>query len=198
MKSPAMVRTKPPGIYRRGSRYVVVWRHRGRQHKSYHHTYAEAREAKARRQSGATRPRSRAGFDEYFETWIEHYAGRTARGLAPRSRELYRRSITDHALARWATWRLADIEPRDVRDLYREVRDQGASTSAMRQLRSSLSALFATALEDGLSQINPVRGVRIPASVGAEESESERAKALKRSELEALMKEIPSEWRLFF
>ncbi len=197
-KSPSMVRTKTPGIYRRGNRYVVVWRHRGRQHKSYHHTFAEAREAKAKRQSGSTRPRSRVGFEEYFETWIEQYSGRTARGLASRSRELYRRSISDHALNRWATWRLADIEPRDVRDLYRDARDGGASTSAMRQLRSSLSALFATALEDGLIQINPVRGVRIPAAADSEEPEAEQAKALKRSELDALIKEIPSEWRLFF
>ena len=38
-----LVKTKTPGIYKRGDRYVVVWRHRGKQHKSFHRTYAEAR-----------------------------------------------------------------------------------------------------------------------------------------------------------
>ena len=28
---PKMERTRHPGIYKRGGRYVVVWRHRGRQ-----------------------------------------------------------------------------------------------------------------------------------------------------------------------
>jgi integrase len=43
-----LARTKTPGIYKRGSRYVVVWRHRGKQHKSFHRTYEEAREAKGK------------------------------------------------------------------------------------------------------------------------------------------------------
>ena len=33
--APVMERTRHPGIYKRGSRYVVVWRHRGRQHKTW-------------------------------------------------------------------------------------------------------------------------------------------------------------------
>jgi hypothetical protein len=51
-----LVKTSTPGIYRRGGRYVVVWRHRGKQHKSFHRTYEEAREAKGRRQAGDRRP----------------------------------------------------------------------------------------------------------------------------------------------
>ena len=34
----------------------------------------------------------------------------------------------------------------------------------MRGLRAALSAMFATALEDGLISVNPIRGVRIPPS----------------------------------
>jgi hypothetical protein len=54
-----MVKTRTPGIYRRGSRYVIVWRHRGKQHKQFFATMAEAREAKGRRQGGDRRPTSR-------------------------------------------------------------------------------------------------------------------------------------------
>ena len=49
-----LVKTKTPGVYKRGDRYVVVWRHRGKQHKAFYATYAEAREAKGRRMGGTT------------------------------------------------------------------------------------------------------------------------------------------------
>jgi len=39
--------TRTPGIYKRGNRYVVVYRHTGKQHKRFCHTYAEARSVKA-------------------------------------------------------------------------------------------------------------------------------------------------------
>jgi Phage integrase, N-terminal SAM-like domain len=140
-----MERTSTPGIYRRGKRYVVVWRHRGRQRKEFFGTLAEAREAKGRRQAGERRPASRVGFEDYYEGWIESYAGRTARGFSSSSREEYRRTIESHALPRWATWRLADVEPADVRELFGDLRRSGNSTSAIKRLRAALSAMFATA-----------------------------------------------------
>ena len=57
---------KHPGTYRRGSRYVVVWEHHGRQHKQAFRTLAEAREAQGkRRQHGEKRPPTRQTFEEY-------------------------------------------------------------------------------------------------------------------------------------
>src|SRR3954451_13083161 len=90
---PRMERTRHPGIYRRGGRYVVVWQHRGRQHKSFHRTLAEAREAKGARQSGESRPTTRATFEEYAATWLDTYGGRTSRGLADTTRTEYRRAL---------------------------------------------------------------------------------------------------------
>ena len=83
--------TNTPGIFRRHSKgcrregrcgcsYVVVWRHRGRQHTDTFRTYAEAREGKASREAGDRRPVARVRFKDYFEKWIKSYAGRTARG----------------------------------------------------------------------------------------------------------------------
>jgi integrase len=191
-----MVKTNTPGIYKRGSRYVVVWLHRGRQRKQSFRTYAEAREAKGKRDSGDRRPPTRIGFEVYFEQWIGAYAGRTARGFADTSRALYRRSITDHALPVWRTWKLADVEPTDVRELFAALRDVGTSPSALKGLRAALSAMFATAVEDGMLRSNPVQGVRIPAA--GEEPEQDRAKALTRAELALLLAALPAEWRLFF
>src|SRR3954451_14742276 len=95
---PRMERTRSPGIYKRGSRYVVVWRHRGRQHKSFHRTLAEAREAQGdRRRPGSTAPSTRALSEDYAREWLDGYQGRTARGFTESSRTAYRRALEDYA-----------------------------------------------------------------------------------------------------
>jgi integrase len=192
-----MERTRTPGIYRRGNRYVVVWRHRGRQHKSFHRTYAEAREAKGVRQSGDSRPSSKVRFGDYFEEWIVSYAGRTARGLTPRSLALYRGAIEDRVRPRWEHWRLSDIEPADVRRLYIEQRAKGLSTSGMRLLRTALSALFTTALEDGLVRTSPVTGIRLPPGPPNAPEDALIVKAMTCAELSALLAALPPDWHLF-
>jgi integrase len=140
---------------------------------------------------------ARVGFDDYFTGWIESYAGRTARGFAERSRELYRHNIEQHALPRWRTWRLGDVEPADVRELFSALRDDGVSTTAVKGVRAALSAMFATAVEDGLLRSNPVHGVRIPAALRGR-SDDQQVKALTRADLALLLDALPSDWRLFF
>lgn len=202
-----LAKTSTPGIFRRhaqdcaGGRcdcsYVVVWRHRGKQHTETYRTLAEAREAKGNRDAGDRRPTGRITFGDYFAEWIESYAGRTARGFSETTRPEYRRPISTHAIPRWEGWRLAEVEPADVRELFGAMRKDGKSTAAIKKLRAALSAMFATAAEDGVIRSNPVTGVRIPP--GEESAESDRAKALTRSELAMLLAALPSDdWRLFF
>jgi integrase len=199
-----MEKTRTPGIYKRGGRYVVVWWHRGKQHKESYRTEAEAREAQGlRRQVGEKRPKSSKGVAEYFAEWISSYAGRTARGFSETTRPEYRRPIEAYALPQWEALRLADIEPADVRELFSSMRRDGRSTSAIKKLRASLSAMFATAVDDGLLRSNPVQGVRIPTAPAEEPSEEEladegHAKALTNEDLTVLLAVIPAEWRLFF
>lgn len=203
-----LVKTSAKGIFRahrksceRRSRcdcpYVIVWRHRGRQHKETCRSFAEAREKKAARDNVDSRPVPKVRFGEYFEQWIETYAGLTSRGFSETTRPEYRRPIAAHALSRWRTWKLTTIQPADVRELFGELRKNGKSTSAIKKLRVSLSALFATAVEDGLIPANPARGVRIPSDPEGPSAE-ERAKALTRAELGILLAAIPEDWRLFF
>jgi integrase len=190
-------KTGTPGIYKRGSRYVVVWEHRGRQHKESFRTLALAREAKGRRQAGEKRPVERVAFLDYYEGWIASYAGRTSRGFSETTRPEYKRSIEAHAVPRWRTWKLADVEPKDVRDLFGAMRKNEMSTSQIVKLRAALSAMFATAVDDDLLRSNPVQGIRIPAA-SSEEPKDDRAKALTRQELRLLLLAIPEDWRLFF
>ena len=204
-----LTKTSTAGIFRRHAKdcdgrgrcecsYVLVWLHRGRQHKETFATFAEAREAKGSREAGDRRPTSKIRFDNYFSEWIESYAGRTARGFSQTSREEYRRVIGGEPAKRWGTWKLADVEPADVRALLGLLRSRGASTSEIRKTRAALSALFATAVEDGLLRSNPIQGARVPAARSTEGALDEHAKALTREELALLLASIPEDWRLFF
>jgi integrase len=204
-----LTKTSTPGIFRSHIKgcdgkkrcdcsYVVVWRHRGRQHKETCRTLGEARERKSNKASGDSRPKSKVRFGEYFPSWIESYSGLTSRGFSETTRPEYRRPIETHALPRWRTWRLTEIESSDVRELFGLLRKEQKTTSAIKKLRAALSALFATAVEDGLIPTNPVRGVRIPPAPADEAPDEEQAKALTRGELKVLLAAIPNKWHLFF
>jgi hypothetical protein len=84
MATPKMQRTNTPGIYRRHAKscdrtgrcecsYVIVWRHRGRQHTETYRTLAEAREGKRSREVDVDRgefsPAIRAALREYALEW---------------------------------------------------------------------------------------------------------------------------------
>jgi hypothetical protein len=110
-----MEKTRYSGIYKRGSRYVVKWRHNGIQHKESFATLEAAREAKGRRQAGDTRPPSRETFETYARNWLDTYQGRTSRALTDGTRKRYRRSIEKHAIPYFRVKRMDAIQPRDVR-----------------------------------------------------------------------------------
>src|SRR5215210_5685011 len=125
-EAPRMEKTKTPGVFKRGSRYIVVWQHKGRQHKSFHRTLAEARE------------------------WLEGYQGRTSRGFSSTSRRDYERALEHYAIPFFRGWRLADVESPDVRRLVRELESRRLSSASVLKNLVPLKALFATAVEDGL------------------------------------------------
>ena len=189
-----MERTQTPGIYRVGSRYVVVTKYRGKQVKTFHRTIAEAREAKAQRVRDP-RPPSRIRLDDYASTWLDAYRGRTKRGaLAPSTRELYERSIAVDLVPHFRATRLSEIGASDVRALFTAMEKRGRSPSRVRIARAVLSAMLATAAEDGHVQTNAARGVRFVPSVRPsleeEQARRERLRPLTRAESAALLDAI--------
>jgi hypothetical protein len=80
-----LTKTKLPGVYRRGSRYVFSYRVEGKQHWESRRTMDEARRAKAERttdiQRGEHEQRSRILLHDYALDWIERYQGRGRRGF---------------------------------------------------------------------------------------------------------------------
>jgi hypothetical protein len=158
--APKLVKTRTRGIYRRGSRYVVVWQHKGRQHKEFFATMAEAREAKARRQGGERRKIERVRFEDYAERWIESYRGRTSRGFSETTRTEYRRDVDARLIPYFRGYRLDEVEPQDVKAWLGWLESRGESASAIRKGKATLPALMGDALEEGKVRFNPVLGVR--------------------------------------
>ena len=101
-----------PGVFKRGNRYVVTWRYRGKLRKSYHRTLTEARRAKGKRASGETEPAARQRFDRYAREWVRTYQGRTRRGISDTTRASYTDAIERFAIPHFGTARLGEITPR--------------------------------------------------------------------------------------
>jgi integrase len=189
-----------PGVYRRGSRYAVVYRDRqGRQHKRSAPSFAEARLLKAALTADVARGEhssaSRITLAEYLPEWLSTYAGRTSRGVRVQTKLEYQQDLERHALPFFGRTRLAEIEPRDIKRFIATLIDEGLCSSSVRRRLAPLRALLATAVEDGLIRANPAAGVRVPRSPS--DRIDQQRKALGRDELRRLLCELPPEWRLF-
>ncbi|MGI9020500.1 MAG: site-specific integrase [Solirubrobacterales bacterium] len=117
----SMEETRHPGIFKRGSRYVVVYKVDGRQRKESARTLDEARRLKAARMTdrdrGEFQEQSRVKFRAYAEEWIDRYQGNGRRGFTENTRDEYRRDLERYAIPFFDDRlgrTLAPITPRDV------------------------------------------------------------------------------------
>src|SRR5207253_1463074 len=112
-----LIRTKTPGIYRRGNRYVVTFRDQhGTPRKRAAATLAEARDLKATLTAdvlrGEYRTLNRIRFCDYAIEWVTSYTGRTASGIRPETLSDYRFDLERDAIPFFGTMYLTAIEPR--------------------------------------------------------------------------------------
>src|SRR5215216_5368886 len=157
----AMVKTSHPGVYRRGSRWVAVYRIDGRQRKESAATFGEAREIKLRRAAEAACDAAGPTLHSYALEWVDHYAGRGAHDVInDRTRREYRRRLITYALAYFAPEeRLGDLDAQRLRgfvdwlcrqhgDDGRRLRDRSVH-NAMLPLRACLRHAAAVGLVVG-------------------------------------------------
>lgn len=130
-----LVRSAHPGIYRRGERYVVVYRVNGRQRRETVRTLDQARRLKRAREAdrdrGEFQARSAVHLRAFLEEWVDRYHGNGRRGFREGTRAEYRRlldafayryfddrlklsDVTPHHLARFVGW-LADERQQGLR-----------------------------------------------------------------------------------
>jgi integrase len=150
-----------PGIYRKGSRYLVRWRHHGRQKARSFRTLAEASRFKSQTATGDTQANSREPFNRYAMQWLDTYNGRTARGLSASTRESYRDALTRFAIPFFGTVPLDRIDPPLLREFIEHLSKKGLAPASVRRMYAPLRALLATAFEDGSLRVNPAQGVRV-------------------------------------
>jgi integrase/recombinase XerD len=182
-------------VFKRGDRYVVVWRHRGKQHKQFFRTYAEAREAKGKKTGGESAPATKQRFDLYAREWVAVYQGRTARGLDEDTREGYRRALEAYAIPHFGTLPLRDIGRSDLDQLIAALARKGLSARSIAAYVAPVRAMFADAMERGDVSANPATRLRINAKATAprRSSKTQRSKDMTRSELAALLSAVPED-----
>jgi integrase len=208
-----MERTNTPGIYKRGSRYVVVYKVDGRQRKESARTYAEARRLKSSREAdrdrGDLHQQSRVKFREYAEEWVERHQGRGGRGFRDATRDEYRRALEQYAypfLDGRLHRRLGEITPRDMANFLKWVSEQPGkkkgstlSDESVRRILAPVRSCLATAVSEHLLRHNPCEGVQLPYTEPVEATGAdEKVKAFTRAQLAAFLNMVHTDWRLFF
>ncbi len=169
-------RTAHPGIFRRGGRYVVVYRVNGRQRRETVRTLDQARRLKRAREAdrdrGEFQSRSAVHFRDFLEEWVDRYHGNGRRGFREGTRAEYRRlldafayryfddrlklsDVTPHHLARFVGW-LAD-ERQQGRRVAEERRRQQARRKGV-----ALSAIPAPAVKPVRLADATIRNAVIP------------------------------------
>lgn len=196
-------KTRTPGVYKRGSRYVVPYRVNGKQRWETFSTEGEARRAKAARQTDIERgefvERSRVTLHEYAREWVERYQGRGRRGFREETRAEYRRLLEQRILPAFPERRrLTEITPVEIAEWIGRLAEEIESDRTIRNILTPLRACLATAVREGILRTNPARDIDLPARVRIDDDDEGPVKAMTTGELSTLLALIPVGWQPLF
>jgi len=185
-------KTKTPGVFKRGSRYVVIYRDLdGRQRQESARTYDQARRLRCSRVSdvdtGGYRPPSRVTLAEYARGWVERHQG-SGRGFREATRADYRRDLERYVIPFLGHKRLTALRRPDVKALVAWLADDEAQAERHRRenmareragrralrapgplrdgtvarIMAVLSGCLTAAVDDELRKDNPASRVVLP------------------------------------
>lgn len=194
-KVPSMERTSTPGIFRKGARYMLVYRdHEGAQRKRSCRTLTEARKLKAEITTdlsrGEFRSTSRLTLGAYVGRWSTTYRGRTNRGVREDTLREYVRDLELHVLPVLGRRKITSIEPMDIKELRSALEAKGLGSNSVRLVLASLRVVLASAVEDRVLRVNPAAGLRL-----AQPQKGTKKKHLDRDELALVLDKVPEQWR---
>jgi integrase len=155
-----MEKTRIPGVYARGSRYVAVYRDPdGIQRKKAFRTQGEAAAFKKRQEiaidEGTYQAPSTITLWEYMDEWLPAYDVRDV------TREDYARALKTAKKFFGHKEKLTAITPHRITQYVVRLK-QDHEPSSVRHRIAVLSSMFRTAMEQGLVRTNPCMGVRLP------------------------------------
>lgn len=196
-----LLRTGEPGIFKRGNRYVVIYRDGlGRQRKQSARTMKEARDLKAsvRVEPVMDAAASRERFRTYALRWIDNYAGRSGRGVREETRTRYRRDLERDAIPFLGNLQMGQIRQKHLSEFADHIAGRGLEAASVRGVLAPVKALLADAFAAGDIRANPASGWRTRHTLRSQDVTSDAVKALTETQLEVVLREIPEEWRLFY
>jgi integrase len=178
-----------PGVFKKGNRYQVRYRHNERQVAKSFRTLSEAARHKGKIDSGDTQPTSKEPFKSYALRWLDSYTGRTARGLSDSTRASYRDAIERLAVPFFKTVPLERIDPPLLRSFIAHLAKRGLAPASVRRMYAPVRALLGTAYDDGMLRTNPAAGVRVI----VKDTRTRTPKWLSTDQTKTLLAEMPIE-----
>lgn len=162
-----MERTRFPGVYKRGGRFVgvVSYTEGGKRRQKWVSapTATAARDARSELagqvRKGLRPHRAKQDVGSFLGEWLEEV--RTTR--RPLTHKNYESLVRCHVLPAIGDRRLADVDREVLRDLYRSLQPGTA-----KNVHTVLSSAFSYAVEEGLLAFNPCRTVKTPVYKRAE------------------------------
>ena len=199
-----LVRTEFPGVYRRGARYVVVYRVGGRQCKQAAATFTEACAVKVVHDAEAREDRRGPTLHAYALGWLDRYAGSGHDSVRENTRREYRRLLVTFALAYFdREVRVADLDRVRAQQFvdwltaqpgrHGRLRDRSIA-NVITPLRLALDA----AVGEGLLDVNPFDAAVLPRRRAGRAWEMKERRFLTREELGRLLDAAPPKRRPLF
>jgi integrase len=206
----SMIKTRHPGVYKRGSRYVVRYRAGGKHRQESARSLDAALRLKRARETDRDRGEfdgeSRMPFRDYAEEWIERYRGNGKRGFTENTRDDYRRDLRRYAYPFFDDRigrTVSQITPRDVDRWIEwlcdsEAQGRALADGSVRRILCPVRSCLATAEREGLIRHNPTARAVLPNREKVEDEEAENVRALTREQLADLLWILRPDHRLMF
>jgi integrase len=216
-------KTRTPGIFRRGSKYVIVYYVNGKQRKESARTLDEARRLKAARIADRDRgdlfESSEEKFGQYALEWVERY-----QGIRESTRENYRRDIQRYAVPFLGAKGLGSISGRDLAEMVAWLLDERAQAKHHNKLRveagkkpsgattrklsdstianamKSVRACLGTAKTEHLIRFDPCIGLKLPKRdvIVQDDEDGEEVRAFTRIQLATVLSVVHPKHRDLF
>ena len=175
-----LVKTASSGVYKRGDRFVIVYRVNGKQvwetvGTSQRGAQREREDRLAEVRNGTWKPprernvsqREEPTLAEYVEAWLARQdPARTPdvsrRRLSPATFVTYRGDLRRHVLPVLGSLRLSEIRTDDIDGLIRTLEDQGKAPGGIRNAVTPLRRVLGEAQRKGLIALNPASRCDLP------------------------------------
>jgi integrase len=181
--------TDVPGVYRRGSKFVVVYRVEGRQRKESADTLGEARVIKLMRDGEARAHRRGPTLHEFSLSWLDRYAGSGHDSVRSNTRREYRQLLINFALTYFdRKVRVRDLDRAAVQHFVdwlttRPGRGGRLCDRSIANVLTPLRLALDAAVAEGLLATNPAEQVVLPRRRAGRAWSTRERRFLTRAEL---------------